>query len=118
MEQTVLSKGIPGETCSIEVALDIIGSKWTFYIIRDLLIDGTMRFGDLLKSLEGISPKTLSVRLRELEEQHIIQRTVYPEVPPRVEYCLTEKGKLLEPIFIELKKFGMLICEENKKKKD
>lgn len=116
MEQIVLSRGVHGETCSIEIALDIIGSKWTFYIIRDLLIEGTMRFGDLLKSLEGISPKTLSVRLRELEDRDIIQRTVYPEVPPRVEYCLTEKGKLLEPVFIELKKFGMLICQEQKNK--
>ncbi|SEF83098.1 transcriptional regulator, HxlR family [Paenibacillus sp. UNC499MF] len=107
MEEVKLSKGAPGMKCPIEAALRIIGSKWTFLIIRDLLIDGTVRFGELLKSLEGISPKTLSVRLRELEESGIVVRTVYPEVPPRVEYTLTAKGKQLESIFIELKVWGL-----------
>ncbi|MGX4583559.1 winged helix-turn-helix transcriptional regulator [Paenibacillus chitinolyticus] len=107
MEKVKLSKGTPGTKCPIEAALGIIGSKWTFLIIRDLLIDGTVRFGELLKSLEGISPKTLSVRLRELEESGIVVRTVYPEVPPRVEYTLTDKGKQLESIFIELKVWGL-----------
>ena len=65
-------------------------------IIRDLLIEGTLRFSDLQKSMDGISPKTLSLRLKELESQGIITRKVYPEVPPRVEYTLTDKGKQLE----------------------
>ena len=65
-------------------------------IIRDLLIEGTLRFSDLQKSMDGISPKTLSLRLKELEAQGIITRKVYPEVPPRVEYTLTDKGKQLE----------------------
>jgi DNA-binding HxlR family transcriptional regulator len=89
--------------------LNVIGTKWTFLIIRDLLIDGTLRFGDLKKSLTGISPKTLSLRLRELENHDIIKRKIYPEVPPRVEYSLTDKGKTLERIFVELKRFGMTI---------
>lgn len=105
-EPLILTKGKPGEVCSIAKTLEMIGSKWTFYIIRDLLIDETLRFGDLIKSLGGISPKTLSVRLRELEEHGIVKRTVYPEIPPRVEYSLTDKGKRLEGIFIELKRFG------------
>ncbi|WP_249664054.1 helix-turn-helix domain-containing protein, partial [Lysinibacillus sp. D4B1_S16] len=73
--------------------LDIIGTKWTVLIIRDLLIEGTMRFSDLLKSMDGISPKTLSVRLKVLEDQGILERKVFPLVPPRVEYTLSEKGK-------------------------
>ncbi|WP_232698062.1 winged helix-turn-helix transcriptional regulator [Brevibacillus daliensis] len=108
-EPIILTKGTPGERCPIAKTLDLIGSKWTFLIIRDLLIEGTMRFSDLLKSMDGISPKTLSLRLKELEEQHIVVRTVYPEVPPRVEYTITEKGKSLESIFIELKRFGLTL---------
>ncbi|MNB66992.1 putative HTH-type transcriptional regulator YybR [compost metagenome] len=102
-----LTKGTPGEPCPIARTLDIIGTKWTFLIIRDLLIEGTLRFSDLLRSLEGISPKTLSLRLKELEDHGIVNRKVYPEVPPRVEYSLTDKGRQLEGIFIELKRFGI-----------
>jgi DNA-binding HxlR family transcriptional regulator len=107
IEQVILTKGTPGEPCPIAKTLDVIGTKWTFLIIRDLLIEGTMRFSDLLKSMNGISPKTLSLRLKELENQGIVERKVFPEVPPRVEYKLTEKGKQLENIFIELKRFGL-----------
>ncbi|MEK4061413.1 MULTISPECIES: winged helix-turn-helix transcriptional regulator [Paenibacillus] len=108
-EPVIITKGTPGEPCPIAKTLDIIGTKWTFLIIRDLLIEGTMRFSDLLKSLEGISPKTLSLRLRELENHGILERTVYPEVPPRVEYTLTTKGEQLEGIFIELKRYGLTL---------
>ncbi|MDU0206325.1 MULTISPECIES: helix-turn-helix domain-containing protein [Paenibacillus] len=106
-EPVVLNKGTPGELCPIAKTLDVIGTKWTFLIIRDLLIEGTLRFSDLLRSMEGISPKTLSLRLKELEENGLVERKVYPEVPPRVEYWLTEKGKRLEGVFIELKRFGL-----------
>lgn len=106
-EPVVLTKGAPGEPCPIAKTLDVIGTKWTFLIIRDLLIEGTMRFSDLLKSMDGISPKTLSLRLKELENHGILKRKVFPEVPPRVEYTLTEKGERLESIFIELKRFGL-----------
>ncbi|ENQ3107797.1 helix-turn-helix transcriptional regulator [Bacillus cereus] len=109
MEQIKLTKGTPGQVCPIAKTLDVIGTKWTFLIIRDLLIEGTMRFSDLQKSIDGISPKTLSLRLKELEAQGIVERTVYPEVPPRVEYTLTEKGERLEHIFIELKRFGLTL---------
>lgn len=108
-EPIKLTKGTPGQICPIAKTLDVIGTKWTFLIIRDLLIEGTMRFSDLQKSMDGISPKTLSLRLKELEVQGIVERTVYPEVPPRVEYTLTEKGKCLEHIFIELKRFGLTL---------
>lgn len=104
-----LERDRPGEPCPIVKALQAIGTKWTFLIVRELLLDGTLRFGDLLKALEGISPKTLSLRLRELEEQGLVARTVYPEVPPRVEYALTGKGRRLEALFIELKRFGLTL---------
>lgn len=106
-EPITLNKGTPGEPCPIAKALDVISTKWTFLILRDLLIDGTLRFSDLLKALHGISPKTLSLRLKELEDHGILIRRVYPEVPPRVEYTLTDKGKQLEGIFMELKRFGL-----------
>jgi DNA-binding HxlR family transcriptional regulator len=111
MSEIKLERGNPNEKCPIGAAIDIIGSKWTFLIIRDLLIDGTIRFGDLLRSLDGISPKTLSLRLRELEKFGLVKRIVYPEIPPKVEYELTEKGKSLETAFIELKKWGLTVLE-------
>lgn len=91
--------------CSIEKALEVLGGKWTFLIIRDLF-DGVKRFGELRKSLTGVSPKTLSVRLKELEDKDIIKRTAYATVPPTVEYTLTEKGKSLKPIIKAMKLWG------------
>lgn len=108
-DPVTLTKGTPDELCPIIKTLDIIGTKWTFLIIRQLLVEGTQRFSDLLKAMDGISPKTLSLRLKELEGHHIVKRKTYPEVPPRVEYTLTDTGKRLERIFIELKRFGLML---------
>ncbi len=94
-----------GETCPVEKALKILGSKWTILILRDLL-SGKKRFGELRKSLEGVSPKTLSTRLRYLEKKGIVERRVYPEVPPRVEYSLTKRGKSLGAIIKSIKEWG------------
>ena len=80
------------EVCPVCATADVICGKWTILVIRDLA-DGHSRFGELQRSLEGISPRTLSLRLRVLEEQGIVERHTYPEVPPRVEYSLTEKGR-------------------------
>ncbi len=91
--------------CSIEKALDILGGKWTFLIIRDLF-DGPRRFGELRKSLAGVSPKTLSDRLKELEQKGVVTRTAYPTIPPTVIYELTEKGMSLKPIIKEMKLWG------------
>ena len=91
--------------CSIEKALNVLDGKWTFLILRDLF-EGTKRFGELRKSLHGVSPKTLSERLKELENKGIVKRTVYPTIPPTVEYSLTEKGKSLKPIIKEMKMWG------------
>ena len=95
----------PGLECSIEKALDVLEGKWTFLIIRDLS-EGTKRFGELRKSLAGVSPKTLSVRLKELEAKNVIKRTAFATVPPTVEYSLTEKGLSLMPIIIAMKLWG------------
>ncbi|MCP6652151.1 helix-turn-helix transcriptional regulator, partial [Klebsiella pneumoniae] len=81
--------------------LSIIGSKWTFLILWNLY-EGTKQFSQLQKSLQGIIPKTLSLRLHELEAKGVIIKTVYPEVPPRVEYSMTDKGNNLKDIFGEL----------------
>jgi DNA-binding HxlR family transcriptional regulator len=94
-----------GVECSIEKALEVLGGKWTFLILRDLF-DGKKRFGELRKSLTGVSPKTLSTRQKELEERDIIIRTAYPTIPPTVEYCLTEKGQSLKKVIKEMKLWG------------
>lgn len=91
--------------CAVERTLDIIGNRWTSLIVRELLM-GTKRFNELRKNLQGISPKTLSERLTALEEEGILTRTLYPEVPPRVEYRLTEKGRSLAPIFEAMREWG------------
>lgn len=91
--------------CSIEKALEVLDGKWTFLILRDLF-NGSRRFGELRKSLCTVSPKTLSSKLKKLEEQHVILRRVYPTVPPSVEYSLTEKGESLKPIIHQMKLWG------------
>lgn len=94
-----------GIECSIEKALEILDGKWTFLILRDLF-DGKKRFGELRKSLIGVSPKTLSTRLKELDEKGIVIRTAYATVPPTVEYSLTEKGQSLKKVIHEMKLWG------------
>ncbi len=83
--------------CSVEITLSLISNKWKILIIRDLL-DGTKRFGELRKSINGISNKVLTYNLREMEEDNLLIRKIYPEVPPKVEYSLTETGYSLKPI--------------------
>ena len=91
--------------CTIERTLDVIGSKWATLILRELL-GGTKRFGEMRARLTGVSPKTLTDRLRELESHGVLERTVYAEVPPRVEYTLTEKGRALRPILEAMGAWG------------
>lgn len=92
--------------CEIEVVLEIISGKWTSLIIWTLGQEGTLRFGALRKSLEGITQKMLTQQLRQLEKNDIISRKVYPEVPPVVEYSLTPYGEELLPIFEDMDKWG------------
>ena len=83
--------------CPVETTLTLISSKWKILILRDLM-PGTKRFGELKKSIGGVSQKVLTAQLREMETDGLVRRTVYPEVPPRVEYTLTALGRSLKPI--------------------
>ncbi|MDE5765523.1 MAG: helix-turn-helix transcriptional regulator [Ruminococcus sp.] len=91
--------------CDVATTVQIIGNKWKLLIIRNLLIR-PWRFNELRKSLEGVSQKVLTDNLRQLESDGIISRTVYPEVPPRVEYALTELGESLRPILNAMEIWG------------
>ena len=86
-------------------AVHVLGGKWTMLVIRDLL-GGTRRFSELRSSLAGISPKTLTDRLRDLEQHGLVERIAYAEIPPRVEYTLTAKGRTLEPVIGALAAWG------------
>jgi DNA-binding HxlR family transcriptional regulator len=92
-------------TCPVCLTADIVCGKWTLLLIRDLA-EGHSRFCELERSLTGISPRTLSLRLRALEEEGIVERHTYGEVPPRVEYALTEKGLALLPIIEDMRAYG------------
>ena len=91
--------------CGIEKTMKIIGRKWTVLILRDIF-DDKKRFGELLSSLEGISPKTLSLRLKDLDKNRLISKKIYKEIPLHVEYSLTEKGKSLSKILKDLRLWG------------
>jgi DNA-binding HxlR family transcriptional regulator len=91
--------------CPVGCCAEIISGKWTLLVIRDLA-DSSRRFCELERSLDGISPRTLSLRLRALEEHGIVERRTYPEVPPRVEYALTPKGKALVPLIEDMRRYG------------
>ncbi len=91
--------------CPVCRTAEVVCGKWTLLIIRDLA-EGSSRFCELERSLEGISPRTLSLRLRALEEEGIVERHTFPEVPPRVEYALTEKGEALVPLVEDMRRYG------------
>jgi DNA-binding HxlR family transcriptional regulator len=91
--------------CPVCRCAEIVSGKWTLLVIRDLA-DGSRRFCELERSLDGISPRTLSLRLRALEEHGVVERHTYPEVPPRVEYALTEKGEALVPLIEDMRAYG------------
>lgn len=91
--------------CPVLATARIISGKWTLLLLRDLAA-GPVRFGELQRSLEGISPRTLSQRLRSLEEEGVLERFEYAEMPPRVEYALTRKGEALLPIVAAMRVYG------------
>jgi len=91
--------------CPVARTAGIIGNRWTPLIVRDLA-DGRRRFSELERSLTGISPKTLSERLKRLEEARVVERRCFAEVPPRVEYALTAKGHALLPVIESMRAFG------------
>ena len=91
--------------CPVETTLLLIGDKWKVLILRDLM-SGTKRFGELKKSIGSVSQKVLTAQLRDMEESGLLTRTVYAEVPPRVEYRLTDLGRSLGPILDAMRNWG------------
>ena len=94
-----------GHACPVERALAVVGAKWSLLILHNLM-EGPHRFGELERLIHGASPKMLTARLRELEQLGLVTRTVYAEVPPRVEYELTDAGSSLKPIIDALADWG------------
>jgi DNA-binding HxlR family transcriptional regulator len=101
------------ERCPVCATADIVCGKWTLLLVRELS-EGRSRFCELERCLQGISPRTLSLRLRALEEEGIVARQTFAEVPPRVEYALTPKGDALLPIVDGMREYGerWLLCDE------
>ena len=95
------------KSCPIEHTVNLIGHKWKVLILRNLFNNGTQRFSELSKGINGISQKMLTQQLRQLETDGIIFRKIYPEVPPKVEYSLTALGQSLKPILDEMNTWGI-----------
>lgn len=103
MNEQKTAKTLPA--CPVETTLSLIGDKWKVLILRDLM-PGTKRFGELKKSIGSVSQKVLTAQLRDMESNGLVTRTVYPEVPPRVEYSLTALGRSLKPILDAMWNWG------------
>lgn len=103
MNEQKTAKTLPA--CPVETTLGLIGDKWKVLILRDLM-PGTKRFGELKKSIGSVSQKVLTAQLRDMESNGLVTRTVYPEVPPRVEYSLTALGRSLKPILDAMWNWG------------
>jgi|SRR5437016_1268348 len=99
--------------CPIDNTFKIVGKKFTIHILRNMIFLGQAKFSQFLESVEGINPKTLSVRLREMEKSGLIKRQVYPDTPVRVDYTITEKGEALKPIITQMAEFSMKYCSHD-----
>lgn len=110
MSEQKTAKTLPA--CPVETTLTLIGDKWKVLILRDLM-PGTKRFGELKRSIGSVSPKVLTAQLRDMEEGGLVLRRVYAEVPPRVEYSLTDLGKSLKPILDAMQNWGEKYKAEN-----
>ena len=106
-----MSKDLPA--CPVEVTLMLISDRWKVLVLRDLL-SGTKRFGEFKKSIGRISQKVLTSNLRSMEEDGLLTRKVYAEVPPRVEYTLTELGESLRPILLAIQQWGLEYQKQHK----
>jgi DNA-binding HxlR family transcriptional regulator len=107
-----MARSYPDSNCPVACALDVIGEKWTLLILRDLTLEPSRRFQDLLDSLKGCAPNTLSARLASLEEQGLVERRLYEQHPPRMEYVLTDKGREVRPVLKALKAWGSKLQAE------
>jgi len=108
------SENKSSKKCPVQHALDCIGGKWKIQILNLLLSDGIKRFSELQKGLPGVTQKMLSMRLRELEKDQLISRKIYPEIPPRVEYQLTDFGRSLETVLLNIKNWGAGLIKNKK----
>ena len=106
---TLAPADAPESVCPVLATARIVAGKWTLLLLRDLA-EGPRRFSELERSLTGISPRTLSIRLRSLEEEGIIERHEFSEMPPRVEYRLTAKGSHLVPIVDAMRRYGRRVA--------
>jgi DNA-binding HxlR family transcriptional regulator len=110
---------VPGEViskmsaCPIDFSFKILGQKFMILILRNLILFGKKRFSNLLESVEGISQKTLSIRLKELENGGIIKRKIYSENPVRAEYLITKKGRMLRPVLEQMAAFSLSYCSDS-----
>ncbi|MFD7524441.1 winged helix-turn-helix transcriptional regulator [Paenibacillus chitinolyticus] len=104
------------EQCKVVVALDMIVGKWKPLVIQHLINKDTLRFNELRRLMPDITQRMLTLHLRELEEQDIVRRVVYPQVPPKVEYSITEYGRTLEPILHSMHVWGAAHVEHMKQR--
>lgn len=105
----LVPKAMNPERCSVERALSLIDGKWKIVILYKLL-KGTLRFNEIRRQIPAVTQRMLTNQLRELEADGLLIRKVYPEVPPRVEYSLSARGRSLEPVIMALKVWGTRIC--------
>lgn len=106
-----VEEACPREKCPVATTLSVISGKWKGVILYHLF-QSTLRFSELQRRMEGVTHRSLTLQLRELEEDGIIERTVYPEVPPRVEYSLSELGRTMEPIIAAMFEWGVQYKEQ------
>ena len=99
--------------CPIDFSFKILGQKFMILILRNLILFGKKRFSNLLESVEGINQKTLSIRLKELENGGIIKRKIYSENPVRAEYLITKKGRMLRPVLEQMAAFSLSYCSDS-----
>ena len=93
--------------CGLEAALAVVGGKWKVLILWHLGVTGGCRFGELRRKLPGITQRSLTLQLRELEVAGLVRRTIFPEIPPHTEYCQTEEAKDLTGVYMELKRWSL-----------
>ncbi len=106
--------GMPRMNCAIDATMSVIEGRWKTVILCKLYKNGPMRFNQLMKSIDGISPRILTKQLKELESDGIINRISYQEIPPRVEYSITEKGMSLGPIMLAMAEWGLQNMFQNR----
>jgi DNA-binding HxlR family transcriptional regulator len=109
---------IEPDLCRVESALSILVGKWKPIILLYLLRDGTQRFSELKRSIPGITQKMLTKQLRELEQEDIVKRVVYPQVPPKVDYSITEYGRTLQPILEAMHEWGVRHIQHKQNKRN